>query len=93
MKQLPRSLLQLPQRKESWCLAVRKLRVWITPPDEAPSRPYGIFAVNLNHGYIQGFEIIPFSQTRIRLSKLFQKFFRINLKICRTVLIVLRTFT
>ena len=59
MKHLPQSLLKLPQHQESWYLAVRKLRIWITPPDEPPYRPYGIFAVNLAQGYIQGFEIIP----------------------------------
>ncbi len=74
MKHLPKSLLKLPQRQESWYLAVRKLRVWITPPDEAPSRPYGVFAVSLDQGYIQGFEIVPLHPSTDQIIEALSKF-------------------
>ena len=54
-----KSPLKLPQRQETWYLAVRELRIWITPPDEDPYRPYGALVVNLDQGIIQGFETYP----------------------------------
>ena len=51
---------KLPQHQETWYLAVRKLRIWITPPDEEPYRPYGALIVNLDQGIVQGFETYPF---------------------------------
>jgi len=35
------------------------LRIWITPPDENPYRPYGTLIVNLEQGIIQGLETHP----------------------------------
>ena len=49
----------LPQRQETWYLAVRELRIWITPPDEEPYRPYGALIVNLDQNIVQGFETYP----------------------------------
>ena len=59
MAQSPKSPLELPQHQETWYLAVRELRVWITPPDEEPYRPYGTLVVNLDQGIIQGVETYP----------------------------------
>jgi len=59
MARTPKSPLKLPQRQEIWYLAVRELRVWITPPDEEPYRPFGSLVVNLDQGIIQGFETYP----------------------------------
>ena len=59
MAQSPKFPLELSQRQETWYLAVRELRVWITPPDEEPYRPYGALVVNLDQGIIQGFETYP----------------------------------
>jgi tetratricopeptide (TPR) repeat protein len=63
MARSPKSLLKLPQHQEIWYLAVRQLRIWITPPDEAPYRPYGILIVNLDQGTIQGLETCPSQPT------------------------------
>lgn len=59
MARAPKSPLKLPQRQETWYLAVRELRVWITPPDEEPFRPFGALVVNLDQDIIQGFETYP----------------------------------
>ena len=50
---------KLPQRQETWYFAVRELRIWITPPDEEPYRPYGALIVNLDQGIVQGIETYP----------------------------------
>jgi tetratricopeptide (TPR) repeat protein len=54
-----KSLLKLPQRQETWYLAVRELQIWITPPGEEPSHPNVALVVNLDQGLIQSFEIYP----------------------------------
>ncbi|MBC7225697.1 MAG: hypothetical protein H5T61_00505 [Thermoflexales bacterium] len=38
--------LKLPQTDETWQGTVRMMRVWITPPDRAPYRPYIIMFVD-----------------------------------------------
>jgi tetratricopeptide (TPR) repeat protein len=50
---------KLPQRQETWYLAVRELRIWITPPDEEPYRPYGALVVNLDQGLVQDLSTFP----------------------------------
>ncbi len=55
---------KLPQRQETWYLAVRELRIWITPPDEEPSQPYVALMVNLDQGIIQSFDTYPSPPTR-----------------------------
>jgi len=54
-----KSPLKLPQRQETWYLAVRELNIWITPPDEESSQPYVALVVNLDQDLIQNFEIFP----------------------------------
>ncbi len=58
MIQIPKSLLKSPLYPEVWYLAVRELRIWITPPDESPYLPYGTLIVNLDQGIIQGLETL-----------------------------------
>lgn len=43
----------LPQRSDTWYLAVRQLRAWVTSPDENPQRPYLLLVVNLLDGMLQ----------------------------------------
>jgi len=54
-----KSPLKLPQRQETWYLAVRELRIWITPQDEEPSQPYVALVMNLDQGLIQSFDTYP----------------------------------
>lgn len=54
-----RSPVSLPQRPETWHVAVRHLRIWIVPPDEEPSRPFVTLVLNLDTGMIQKTEITP----------------------------------
>ena len=50
---------KLPQYQETWYLAVRKLHIWITPPDEEPSQPYVALVMNLDQGLILSLETYP----------------------------------
>jgi len=54
-----KSPLKLPQRQETWYLAVRELHIWITPPDEEPSQPYVALVMNLDQGLILSLETYP----------------------------------
>ena len=54
-----KSPLKLPQRQETWYLAVRELQIWITPPEEEPSQPYVALVMNLDQGIIQSFDTYP----------------------------------
>ncbi|MEJ2708201.1 MAG: hypothetical protein P8074_11355, partial [Anaerolineales bacterium] len=47
-------LIALPQSTETWFLAVRQLRIWITPEDKAPRRPYLTLAIREPTGEILG---------------------------------------
>ena len=49
----------LPQQPETWHVAVRHLRTWITPPDADPERPFVVLILNLDLGMIQKGEIVP----------------------------------
>src|SRR3990172_3687153 len=46
-----------PHTEDTWLLAVRKLRAWITPEDEPPTRPYLTLIFNRNQNLIQGISI------------------------------------
>lgn len=59
MTRSQKSPLKLPQRQESWYLAVRELHIWITPPDEEPSQPYVALLMNLDQGLILCLETYP----------------------------------
>ncbi len=54
-----RSPADLPQQSETWHVAVRHLRIWISPPDEDPARPFVVLILNLDFGTIQRGEIAP----------------------------------
>lgn len=49
---------KLPQLSEIWHVAVEQLRIWITPPDEEPSRPFVVMILNLTMGLIQKMELV-----------------------------------
>lgn len=49
----------LPQLPETWHVAVRHLRIWITPPDEEPSRPFVVIVLNLDMGMLEKLELAP----------------------------------
>ena len=49
----------LPQHAETWHVAIRHLRTWITPPDEDPWRPYAVVVLSLDTGVLQAAEITP----------------------------------
>jgi tetratricopeptide (TPR) repeat protein len=54
-----RSPADLPQQPETWHVAVRHLRIWITPPEEDPTRPFVVLILSLDFGTIQKGEIVP----------------------------------
>jgi hypothetical protein len=49
----------LPAADEHWLVVIHRLRLWITPPNEAPSRPYGLFIFVLENGYSMGSDLTP----------------------------------
>ena len=49
----------LPAADEHWLVVIHHLRMWITPPNEAPSRPYGLFIFVIENGYSVGSDITP----------------------------------
>jgi tetratricopeptide (TPR) repeat protein len=54
-----RSPDKLPQYTETWHVTIRQLRVWITPPDEDPWRPFIVLIPNLDKGVLQLLEPTP----------------------------------
>ena len=58
-RQSNRSPADLPQQPEVWHVLIQQLRIWITPPDQDPSRPFLVLAINLNDGAVQVWEIVP----------------------------------
>lgn len=50
-------LIALPQKQESWYLAVRTMDLWVTPQDEEPYQPDGIWIYNLDKGLIQSIRL------------------------------------
>jgi hypothetical protein len=65
-----RSPGDLPQRAEIWHVMIQQLRVWITPPDEVPSRPVLVMILNLESGMIQNMEVAPEYPTSEQLLKI-----------------------
>jgi hypothetical protein len=63
MARKKKSTLKLPQRLETWCLAVRELRIWIAPDNEKPYRPFCAIFYNIDKDLIQGFPIFPAAPT------------------------------
>jgi tetratricopeptide (TPR) repeat protein len=58
-----RALMKLPQTDETWQVAVAQLRMWITPPDETPRRPYTIFVFSTDNGAMMGADLVEFAPT------------------------------
>ncbi len=65
-----RSPGDLPQLAETWHVTIRKLRVWIAPPDEDPWQPYIVVTLNLNMGMLQTLESIANLPTSEELLKI-----------------------
>ena len=64
MPKSPVSLIKrLPTIDEHWLVVVHRLRMWVTPPNEAPSRPYGLFIFVLENGYLVGNDLTPLVPT------------------------------
>ncbi|HEX9923330.1 MAG TPA: hypothetical protein VGD99_11775 [Anaerolineae bacterium] len=53
-----RSPDKLPQLPETWHVAIHQLRIWVTPPDEAPSRPFIVMVLNLTLGLFQKAQLV-----------------------------------
>ena len=49
----------LPLADEHWLVVIHRMRLWITPPNEPPSRPYGLFIFVLENGQLVGNELTP----------------------------------
>jgi tetratricopeptide (TPR) repeat protein len=49
----------LPLADEHWLVVIRRMRLWVTPPNESPSRPYGLFIFVLENGYALGSDLTP----------------------------------
>lgn len=54
-----RSPADLPQQPETWHVAVRHLRIWITPPDADPEHPFVVLILNRELGTVQTAELTP----------------------------------
>jgi tetratricopeptide (TPR) repeat protein len=54
-----KSVESLPQRNEHWHVLVHHLRVWVAPPDEAPTRPWLVLVLSVQNGLIQFSEVLP----------------------------------
>ncbi|OQY30910.1 MAG: hypothetical protein B6243_09375 [Anaerolineaceae bacterium 4572_5.2] len=65
------SLKKLPQQPESWFLAVQKLDIWITPPDEKAYQPYAMLVFNLDHNLLQGIDIFESAPTNEEIKEAF----------------------
>jgi hypothetical protein len=48
----------LPATDEHWLVVIHHLRLWVAPPGEAPSRPYGLFTFAIESGLLIGSDII-----------------------------------
>lgn len=53
-----KSVTSLPQRNDHWHLVIHYMRVWVAPPDEAPSRPWLVLLLNLQKGLIQHADVL-----------------------------------
>jgi tetratricopeptide (TPR) repeat protein len=53
----------LPVVDEHWLVVIHRMRLWITPPNEPPSRPYGLFIFVLENGYALGSDLTPTAPT------------------------------
>jgi tetratricopeptide (TPR) repeat protein len=52
-----------PQTDETWGVLVTQLRIWVTPEDEPPSRPFLALVFDLDHGLLLDQEIFPDTPT------------------------------
>ncbi|MGH2521015.1 MAG: DUF6930 domain-containing protein, partial [Anaerolineales bacterium] len=61
-KRTRRQPVDLPQTSEVWGVGVVQLRLWITPDDAPPHRPYLVMVLDLEQGAVVGsemFEALP----------------------------------
>jgi tetratricopeptide (TPR) repeat protein len=49
----------LPAADEHWLVVIHRMRLWITPPNEPPSRPYGLFIFVLENGFALHSDLTP----------------------------------
>lgn len=54
----PRTPARLPQHAETWAVAVVRMRIWITPEDQPPVRPYMVFVHDMDHDLMLGGEVV-----------------------------------
>ncbi len=52
-----------PQTHETWGVFVTQLRIWITPEDEPPSRPFIVLVLDLDHDVLPGQDMFPHAPT------------------------------
>ncbi|MFN8489756.1 MAG: hypothetical protein U0350_19380 [Caldilineaceae bacterium] len=71
-----RSSSELPQLNETWHVATHHLRVWITPPDAEPSRPWVVLLLNFTTGLMQALELTPEQPTPLVLQEILLKTMR-----------------
>lgn len=63
----------LPQGNDSWTVAVRLLRIWITPEDEEPQRPYTSVIIDLERHIVYSGDVAPeYPQAQEILEMLFR---------------------
>lgn len=53
------SLSKLPQSSDQWLIGIAQLRIWITPPDETPHRPWLIIVLSREKGIIRASNLVP----------------------------------
>jgi tetratricopeptide (TPR) repeat protein len=58
-----RSLLKLPQQPETWGITLQLMHIWITPPDEPPSRPWVLLVYNFDQGVLQRLDLFETDPT------------------------------
>ncbi|MFN8443595.1 MAG: hypothetical protein U0175_22645 [Caldilineaceae bacterium] len=68
-----KTLLDLPQQKESWFVAIQQMRAWVDSEDGAPFRPWITFVVVTDIGMIQQVELLQNRPTAKDLSDILYK--------------------
>lgn len=72
----PKPIESLPQAPETWAAGNVQLRMWITPEDEPPYRPYLLVVVDLDHGYLLASDTLAAPATAADMSAALQKAMR-----------------
>jgi tetratricopeptide (TPR) repeat protein len=58
-----RELSRLPQTAETWQVAIPQLRMWITPENQPPVRPYAVFIFSMESGLLMNVELVEAAPT------------------------------